>query len=65
MLVGDLEGDLCRPAVAHEPRDPGGPRVSLDVGNEHVVLGVHAGERSELRLAEARLRAAEAPLARA
>ena len=39
-LVGDLECDLRARAVADEARDRGRPRVTLHVGDEHVVVRV-------------------------
>ena len=60
LLVGDLERDLGRVAVADEAREARRTRIAVGVGDEHVALGVDAREQLELRRREVRLRAAEA-----
>ena len=65
MAVGDLERDLRGGPVANEPRDPDRLRVAVDVGHEDVAVAVDAGERGQLDVRQARLRAAETSLARA
>ena len=63
-LVGDLERDLGARAVADEARDGRRPRVTLRVGDEHVMVRVGSGQLFEVGAAEARLRAVEAGAAR-
>ena len=62
-LVGDRERDVGVGAVSHEARNP--DRRLADRRDEHVVIGVDAGQLLQVGGAERRLRAAEAEQARA
>ena len=64
VVVGHLERDLRRGAVAHEAGDPDGKRVTGDVPDEHVMAAVDTRQARELVPREPRLRAAEPPLPR-
>ena len=59
-LVRDLEGDLGAVAIADEPRDRDRPRITGEVGDERVAVGIDRGELLQVGFGEARLRAVKA-----